>query len=88
LLKGTYTATFDLISLSQNDNLNPIARIDVVGNNGRDLVVKLIEAKELRSKMNRFVLEFELDDTEFGIQLRCFSLGNGAFGCKWTPILA
>jgi hypothetical protein len=88
LPKGRYTVEFDLRLLDPADEeAAPMVNIDVM--NGREaiLVSRTLCARELTNRGSRIELNFELDDTTFGLQYRVFGLNQARFECKRSVTL-
>ncbi len=76
---------FDVPSIDR-----PVVRCDVVGNEGREIAVTHISARDLSRTDNVVRVDIFLDSLEFGIQARCFSKGGATVECDipitFTPL--
>jgi SAM-dependent methyltransferase len=60
----------------------PVVRFDIIGNHGREIIVKELFHKDLVDNTGRIELEFSLNELEFGIQTRCLTYGKIALSCE------
>ena len=80
LKAGHYTVTFNLRTTSQAV-VGDVVRVDVLGSNGREIVVRNLSQSDIEKSNGVVSLEFSLLELEFGIQARCISFGNAAVEC-------
>lgn len=81
LESGSYTATFVLrLTGAADDGI--VARCDILGHNGREIIARDYTGKEIDVESGRMTLDFTLADLEFGIQARCISRGRADVECE------
>lgn len=85
LRAGLYSAFFEVTHLSAAPDHEVVARIDVVGDGGRDIAVRELSIKDLRTS-EKYRIDFDLPKLEFGIQTRCFSSGKADLNFKFPEI--
>jgi SAM-dependent methyltransferase len=87
LRKGNHSATFELTSTDPGSAGTIIARIDVLGSNGREILFKDVTYSELQNQSGKFTLDFSLPEMEFSIQARCISYGKSHLNCRFPTIV-
>jgi len=86
LKAGHHVVEFTLRAFDAKDPQAVVAECDVVGKNGRKISSKSISTADLRQLNGKLLLDFELDELEFGIQARCISLGTARLECELPKI--
>lgn len=82
LKAGKHTAEFQItITSSVGGDETPAVRCDIMGDKERIIAVREFSAKDMRDLGGIVRLDFTLPELEFGIQARCFALGNAAVEC-------
>jgi hypothetical protein len=80
LSRGEYLARFTILTV-QEAHRGTIVRCDVVGNQGRELIVRELNAENIRVHHGKVELRFSLESLEFGIQARLFTYGSAVIEC-------
>jgi SAM-dependent methyltransferase len=77
---GDYTATFNL-RLTKSTEPGVVVRCDILGDKGREIVMRDLSQNEIESSDGLIGLDFKLANLEFGIQARCISYGRVGVEC-------
>ncbi len=81
LKKGEYTAEWRIEVEAACNPDAVVIRCDVVGDRGRELIVKFFSAKDIAAANGLVSLDFALSELEFGIQARYSSHGGATVRC-------
>ena len=79
---GSYQAKFKVEVRSVSDPNRQVVMCDVLGIGGRELASRKLTAAEIEAANGEIILGFSLAELEFGVQMRCISLGAGAVTCE------
>jgi hypothetical protein len=81
LKAGAYLAEYTIDVKDADRPDGAVLTCDIVGSGGREIASKTFSAADIQQSSGKVRLQFALPELEFGIQLRCISLGTASIEC-------